>query len=291
MDNFSNESQTTLISNVTTYFCHCATPPCPASIGFTIASCLLFACGMMANAVTLIFYLNIKKDSSTSKMKTPHILLVVPLAFEMIRCSNFVIVATLSLARFNFTLRGENWDFMCRVIFSGNLTNWFFQTNTLASLLFTGERYAKIIHPIWHMNNNSPRLIKVLIITCLVLTFPTGLLLPCLTTDVQNGSCGAYVIWPKPWMNTVQVVTVTLLLMTLMPTIVMGYLNFHIMRRIRQLSHTSPTSALTNNQQNGRMKIMTNTKELDIAKVMLMLDGECLFFLIYHRDCRNLHAK
>lgn len=126
------------------------------------------------------------------------------------------------------------WDLMyCRLIDSAQFVTSCLHASTTSLVIMTLERYAKIIHPVWHKNNYRRWMTRLGVIVPWIYGFVITFPITWATSFVEGGLCRAVAAWPSTFSRKAYGIS-TILWKYLLPLLVLLYCYARILYRIRQ---------------------------------------------------------
>lgn len=133
----------------------------------------------------------------------------------------------------------------CRLVDSAQFVSSCLHASTTNLVIMTLERYAKIIHPVWHKNNYRRWMTRLGVIVPWIYGFVITFPIIWATSYVEDGLCRAVAAWPGTFSRKAYGIS-TILWKYLLPLLVLLFCYARILYRIRQQGKVH-TNSLRNN--------------------------------------------
>ena len=238
------------------------TPPKPSAYDIA-ASFTIGSVGVLANGfvlIVLIGFTKIKYGLST-------ILLIHQTVTDTV-CSAFILLSKgLSMTDL-VKYTGVFGEIGCRILFNNNLFWMSFTASSYSIVSITLERYLVIVHPVFHRNHFTKRVVKALIILCWTLAalciFPVILIF-----SIQDGTCVA--AWPSQTLDLVYLITVSVVHFILPVTFfVFAYGRMIWVLRMRNKISNSYRSGMADNAAMGKSQLNMTMTMIVVAMVYII---------------------
>ena len=166
------------------------TSPSPRGIEFyfQITVLVIGVVGTAANA--LILYALV-----ASKQHKTQVLIVHQNTLDLL--ASFFATVSYTTRLCNIRLTGSVGYWLCTLILSDCFTWWASNASAINLAIVTVERYLKVVHPAWSQNKLRNWMIYSAIATAWIISFTNNIIVLFPTTDVLDGVCYAYAIWPN----------------------------------------------------------------------------------------------
>jgi len=159
-----------------------------ADFYFKLAVVFIGIVGVVGNGLVLYALI-------ASKQHKKHALIVNQNALDLF--SSFFLVLVYALNLCNLRLSGDLGYWLCMALFSEYLIWLGINGSTINLAAITIDRYLKVVHPIWSRKHIGRRVIYFGMFLAWALSAIYNTILLPLTSDVINGECLAFVLFPS----------------------------------------------------------------------------------------------